>query len=317
MKISVWESGQLIDAALDELKSLFGRPTWINVNDPSLEDLSSLSEVLGIPRYDMIENLRSNYPHSDSYMGYTKIFSWYLTPSRDSKEFSFLRSPVVIFTNKIGVITISNSRSGVEGKVAENFESNNFLGLSVSAQVTYIVLLHMLEAYEQHVEEFERYTDRLEVAIPPWPKKFYSEAFHIRRDVSNLLRLLRHFRIMTESLTRESSYKPFTEEERRLIDTIYDRAVGIEETAEMTLDTIRDMISLHLDTISHDMNMAMRLMAAITAIVALPSVIGSLFGMNLIDNPWPWELWKVSIVASSAALALTVYFAAKGWLFSR
>jgi magnesium transporter len=311
MKLSVWENGQLIDATFDELKAIFNRPTWINVNDPSLEDLSHLSEVLGMP---LIEKLRSNYPHSDSYKQYTKIFSWYLTPSRDSKEFSFFRSPVVILTNKIGVITLSSTRSGIEGKVAEKLESKDLLGLSIPAIVTYIVFLHMLEAYEQHVEEFERYTDRLEVAIPPWPKKFYAEAFHIRRDVSNLLRILRHFRITVESLTQESSYKPFNEEERRMIDTIYDRAVGIEEMAEMTLETIRDRISLHMDTLSHDMNKAMRLMAAITAIVALPSVIGSLFGMNLIDNPWPWELWKVSIGALSLALVLIVYFIAKGWL---
>lgn len=99
-----------------------------------------------------------------------------------------------------------------------------------------------------------------------------------------------------------------------MIDSVYDRAVGIEEMAEMTLETIRDMISLHMDTLSHDMNMAMRLMAAITAIVALPSVIGSLFGMNLIGNPWPWELWQVSIVALSLALVLMVYFIVKGWL---
>jgi len=312
MKLSVWENGQLIDAAFDELKALFNRPTWINVNDPSLEDLSHMSEVLGM---HLIENLRSNYPHSDSYRQYTKIFSWYLTPSRDSKEFSFFRSPVVILTNKIGVITFSSTMSGVEGRIAEKLESKDLSGLSVPARVTYIVLLHMLEAYEQHVEEFERYTDRLEIAIPPWPKRFYAEAFHVRRDVSNLLRILRHFRIMVESLTRESSYKPFNEEEElRMIDSVYDRAVGIEEMAEMTLETIRDMISLHMDTLSHDMNMAMRLMAAITAIVALPSVIGSLFGMNLIGNPWPWELWQVSIVALSLALVLMVYFIVKGWL---
>jgi len=312
MKLSVWENGQLLDAAFDEIEDLFNRPTWINVNDPSLEDLSRLSGILGMP---LIENLRSNYPHTDSYKQYTKIFSWYLTPSRGSKEFSFFRSPVVILTNKIGVITLSNTRSGIDGKVAEKLESKAFSGLSVPARVTYIVLLHMLEAYEQPVEEFERYTDRLEVAVPPWPKKFYAEAFHARRDVSNLLRILRHFRIMAESLTRESSYWPFNEEEeQRMIDTIYDRAVGTEEMAEMTLETIRDMISLHMDTLSHDMNKAMRLMAAITAIVALPSVIGSLFGMNLIGNPWPWELWEVSIVALSLALVLIVYFIAKGWL---
>src|SRR4030043_1836512 len=142
MKLSVWENGQLIDAAFDELNALFNRPIWINVNDPSLEDLSRMSGVLGMP---LIENLRSNYPHSDSYKQYTKIFSWYLTPSPGSKEFSFFRNPVVILTNKIGVITLSNTKSGIEGNIAENFESKDLLGLSIPARVTYIVLLHMLD----------------------------------------------------------------------------------------------------------------------------------------------------------------------------
>jgi len=107
---------------------------------------------------------------------------------------------------------------------------------------------------------------------------------------------------------------PFTGEEMRILDGVYDRAVGAEETTETSLETIRDLISLHLDTLSHDMNRAMRLLASITAIVAIPSVIGSLLGMNLRDVPWPWELWQVAAVSVSVAVLLAAYFYKKGWL---
>ena len=82
----------------------------------------------------------------------------------------------------------------------------------------------------------------------------------------------------------------------------------------MSLDVIRDLISMHLDTASHDMNKAMQFMAAITAIVAIPSVIGALLGMNLIDAPWPEQLWQVATVGFVATSLLAAYFYRKGWL---
>ena len=104
-----------------------------------------------------------------------------------------------------------------------------------------------------------------------------------------------------------------SEEEKRLLDTIYERATGVEESTEMSLDVIRDLINMHLDTASHDMNKAMRFMAALTAIVAIPSVIGALLGMNLIDAPWPEHLWQVATVGLVATSLLATYFYRKGW----
>ena len=76
----------------------------------------------------------------------------------------------------------------------------------------------------------------------------------------------------------------------------------------MSLETIRDLIDTHLDVTSYDMNRAMRFMAAITSIVALPSVIGAFLGMNLIGVPWPLELWQVAIASILIAVLLSVFF---------
>lgn len=316
-KISVWEDGQLKDASIDELKTYFNRPTWINISDPSLEDLGLMASAIGIPRQSLIVNLRSNYPHADTFAEYTKIFSWYLSPPKRGGEFAFFKSPVVVFTNRVSAIVISHSRTGTLNMLVEEFSTKDLTAISIPARVIYTILMYLLQTYERNAEEFERYTDKLEGKIPPWPRKFYAESFVVRKEASRLLRMLRHFRIMTESLAKEKFRIPFTEEELRIFDTLYDRALGTEEATDTTLETIRDMISLHLDTMSHDMNKAMRLMAAITAIVAIPSVIGSLLGTNLLDVPFPWDLWKIIFVSVSVAVILTVYFFWKGWIISK
>ncbi|MFH0848883.1 MAG: CorA family divalent cation transporter [archaeon] len=314
MKVSVWKEGGLVDSSLDQLGVEFNHPTWISIVGPTVEHLGKLADVLKIPRHVLIGRLRSNYPHVDTYPEYTKIFAWYLTPAPSGDEFSFHKSAVAILTNSVSAVTIETSRSNIENRISEEFGNENLANFSVPSRVIYFAAIRLLETYEECAEQFERFAERLEEAIPPWPRDFYTGSFHIRKEASRLLRLLNHFRVLAESLAKGRIHIRFTEEEKRILDTIYDRAIGAEETAEMSLQTVRDLIDMHLDTVSHDMNRAMRLMAAITCIVAIPSVIGALLGMNLIDVPWPWHLWEIALVGISAALFLAIYFYNKGWL---
>jgi len=98
---------------------------------------------------------------------------------------------------------------------------------------------------------------------------------------------------------------------------IYDHTRRTLGRIDGLLDLNMGSLNIYLSSVSNKVNDAMRLMAAITAIVALPSVIGSLLGMNLVGNPWPWELWSIGIVASFSAIAMMVYFIYKGWLLKR
>jgi magnesium transporter len=313
MKISIWKNDILRDASLDDLTVNFEEPTWINISDPSVEDLEKLAEALDIPRHVLIGKMRSNYPHVDSYLEYTKIFAWQLSPT-PTKNYSFDKNPVIVFTNKVSTITISPSQSRIKEKIAEGLSAPTLNAISLTVRIIYLAMTHLLETYESLAEELERLVEKYEDINPPWSRHFYAEAFSIRKEASHLLRFLRHYRMLSESLAKGNTRIQLTEEETRLMDTVYDRAISAEETTETSLETIRDLISLHLDTLSHDMDKAMRLLASITAIVAIPSVIGSLLGTNLVGIPWPLQLWEVIVISTIAAALFTVYFYRKGWL---
>lgn len=312
MKIILWKEGQFKDASLEDLKSSLNNPIWINVTDPTVEDLEKISEYLEVSRHAMIGKMRSNYPHADSYPEYTKIFTWHLTPL--SGETSFDKSPIIIFTNNVSAITISPSRTGLKEKVAEKIVSSNYNPLSIPARVIYLSMNHLIENYEYFTEEYERLVEKFENLTPPWSRHFYSEAFIIRKEASRLLRFLHHYRMLAESIAKKRTHVLLTEEEVRILDTVYDRAVAAEETTETSLEIIRDLINLHLNTLSHDMDNAMRLLASITVIVAIPSVIGSLLGTNLVGEPWPFELWQIITISLTMAVILATYLYRKGWL---
>ena len=84
----------------------------------------------------------------------------------------------------------------------------------------------------------------------------------------------------------------------------------------MSLEAIRDLVDTRLDIVSHDMNRAMRFLAALTSIVAIPSVIGAFLGMNLDGIPWSIEFWQVAVASTLIAALMTVFFYKKGWLRS-
>jgi magnesium transporter len=314
MRIRLWEQSSLNPLPLSDLKASFNRPVWIDITDPTIEDMENVADSLGIPRHVLIGKLRSNYPHVDTYPEYVKIFVWHLAPSLEGKPSSFHRNPVIVIINKDCAVTISHSRTNISEGISSGLTKGGPEGFSLRTRVIYLAMLHLLERCEDFAEQFEGTAERLEAAIPPWPRDFYAESFDIRKDASSFLRVLRHFRTLVESLSKGRFSLSFTEKEMQLFDSVYDRAVGAEETTETSLEIVKDLIEMHLDTVSHDMNRAMRLMAAITCIVVIPSVVANMLGMNLIDVPWPWQLWQIVSISVSGAALLAAYFYRKGWL---
>jgi Mg2+ and Co2+ transporter CorA len=314
MRISIWESEGLREATLKELGESLKKKTWFDVTDPSVEDMERLADALKVPRHTLIGKLKSNYPHVDSYPEYTKVFTWYLNTKGSGKDLSFDMAPMIVFTNGSIVITIGRSWTQISEVVAAEFTSPRIASASVASRVAYLTLSHALESYEHFVEKFEGETERFEDEAPPWPKGFYSEAFIIRREASSLLRLLRHFRMLAEALTDGRAEVGISEADRKLFDGILERATGAEETTETTQEIMRDLISMHMDTLSHDMNRAMRLIAALTVIVGIPSLIGSILGANTVDSPYSLLLWQVVLISVVAAGLLALLFYMKGWL---
>ena len=251
------------------------------MTDPSVDDLEKLATTLKVPRNSLIGKLSSNYPHVDSYPEYTKIFAWYLNTQGLGKDITSDMAPVIAFTNGHSIVSISRSWTGLGDKITQFYDSPRYASLSNTARVIYLTLDHVLESYEYFVDSFETQAEKLEDQNPPWPRSAYMDAFVIKREASSLLRQLRHLKRLTEALTDNHTELGINELEKRMFDGLYERATGAVETTEVTQETMQDLIGMHMDTLSHDLNKTMRLIAALTVIIGVPSLFSTLLGLNV------------------------------------
>jgi Mg2+ and Co2+ transporter CorA len=86
------------------------------------------------------------------------------------------------------------------------------------------------------------------------------------------------------------------------------------ETVINVRDEVLSVMELHLNIVSFDMNRVMRVLAVVSVLGLIPAVIGGLFGMNLVDNPWPFTLPQVAFSISFGMVMCLYFFLVKGWL---
>lgn len=314
MRISVWERGELRETSIEALATDYRKKLWFDITDPKTEEMEKIAQTLRVPRSSLLGKLSSNYPHVDSYPEYTKIFAWYLNTGGSGKDLTNDMGPVVVFTNGHSVVSISRSWTQLGQAIAEVYESPRYAQISHTARVIYLVLDHVLESYEYFVDRFESQAEKLEDQNPPWPRVHYSEAFVIQRESSSLLRLIHHFKRLAESLTDGHTELGIVEGEKRLFDLVLERVTGAEQTTDETHEVMQTLISLHMDTLSHDMNKTIRLIAALSVIIGVPSLINTLVSMNLALNysgGFPFTEIAISVVSM---VMLGVFLYLRGWL---
>jgi Mg2+ and Co2+ transporter CorA len=314
MMIRVWQDGTLSDSNLEELVANNKKKMWFDVTDPSIEDLEKLAAALKVPRSSLIGKLSSNYSHVDSYPDYTKVFAWYLNTKGLGKDITSDMTPVIAFTNGLIVVSVSRSWVGLSNKIAQSYESPRYTSLSNTARVIYLTLDHVLESYEYFVDSFEAKAEKMEDQTPPWPRSAYMEAFVIRREASSLLRQLRHLKRLAEALTDNHTELGINELEKRLFDGLFERSTGAVETTEVTHETMQDLIGMHMDTLSQDLNKTMRLIAALTVIIGVPSLFNTLFGSNISGTLSGWFPWVEIIISILTMFLLGLFFYLRGWL---
>ncbi len=84
---------------------------------------------------------------------------------------------------------------------------------------------------------------------------------------------------------------------------LYDHVVTVHEEIEMSRDLLASALDGHLSIVSNRMNETVLKVSAWAAIIAVPTVIASIYGMNFVDMP---ELhWSAGYPGALALMAVS------------
>ncbi|MEM2924931.1 MAG: CorA family divalent cation transporter [Methanocellales archaeon] len=319
MKINILEENKVIRNATEaELYHYLATPigTWVDFQEVSDLDLDFISDALKIPRY-VIESkaLEESFPRIDYFKDYTTIFIWdSKLQSKGIKDINISKSGMLIICANTYIATICTSKSEVFDKVVSEglaIKENEFI-----VGILYTIFKRKIKDYEEIVRVLEQKTNAMEeFPVGRAHPSFLEETFQLKKEIQRIHNNLWHFKqVLDHVKSKKVALQGLKDEHLYLFDILYDEAAYMFETSQNVKDSLISLIELHLNTVSFEMNKVMRVLAVITALALIPTIIGGLLGENLIDTPYPVTIFEIFFLVLSLMLLGGYAFYRRGWL---
>jgi magnesium transporter len=185
-----------------------------------------------------------------------------------------------------------------------------------SARITYLLLTLTRERFaEVACAYLDQIRDLEIVRLNKGGPDFLQRVFGLQREISTTSADLWRVKGIVGALATGKAVLPGVDTKNDLfLDNLSTETAGLYKEFEELKDALKTLMELHINVRSFEMNKFMRLLAVVSFLGLIPSVVGGLFGMNVEGNPWPVTLGQVAFgVVMSMATSLYV-FAIKGWL---
>jgi len=98
---------------------------------------------------------------------------------------------------------------------------------------------------------------------------------------------------------------------------VHDHAVRISTAIGHLRNSTSDAMQFHLASLSVKQNESVQKLAGWGAVLALPTVVFSLYGMNFVNMPelkWPWAYPALLLATGAAVLVLYRHLRRRGWI---
>jgi Mg2+ and Co2+ transporter CorA len=288
---------------------------WYHVSNPSHDQLRELNAAAGLPATFLESHLFGTaYPHLASARNFAALFLW--LPELNAAG-QVERHAVLFVATVDSVLSLARRPTQAIERIAgpapgadEEAQKTPF-----ALRMLGLVLERVIHQNEKLIGVFEDELRGLEdVPIRDSSPAFFERTFRLKKELSATHSDLWRFKGVLADLAAgrglPGNSETVAEEFRRLATN----AEYLYETVVNIRDEVLSVIELHLNIVSFDMNRVMRVLAVVSVLGLIPAVIGGLFGMNLIDNPWPFTLRQVAFSISFGMILCLYFFFVKGWL---
>lgn len=316
---AVYSAGKKVsNITLDEGADWAAKPghfVWIGLEQPDAQELAKLQRQFHLHELAIEDALeKHSRPKLETFGDALFIVTY--SPVRENGKIEFIETH--IFAGKGYVITSRNGHSKSYAQVRQRCEARPLLLEHGEDFVLYALLDFVTECYQPITEMIHGELDELEARVL---SGVLNEAdimliHSLRRDLLRLRRYVAPMVEIGEELQKLSF--PFIDKNMRP----YFRDVEIHVTRQMEdLANLRDIasqtIEIGLLLESSRQSIVQRKFAAWAAILALPTAIAGIYGMNFQNMPeltWQYGYFTVLGAIIVGCVGLYASFKRSGWL---
>jgi magnesium transporter len=286
---------------IDEIKTV-DKKTWIDITEPNLEILHEVAKLTGLP-LDMLNTSldEEETAHVDIDEDDTLIVldTPYVEDAALSK---YSTAPLVIVYNKDFFVTVSSREFGLVNEVikkTKKVEPHKHVRLSI-----YFLnrLFNLYISYLKKIDVLRRSTEK-ELKHSMKNKELFG-LMEINKSLVYFSTALNGNKGVLLKLFRLEKYRRYEDD----FDLMEDSQIEMNQAIEMCsiyTNIIATMMDTYGSVISNNLNVVMKVLAIITIVIEIPTLVASLYGMN-VDVPGasddPYLFWI--IIAISAVLAI-------------
>ena len=247
---------------------------WIHVEDATTNDLNQISKLIDLEYTDIYDALdRYEIPRVEKVDEAVLIF----TRHPMEAEGGLYTTTFTIIATKNYFITICPQKS----QIVENFISQK-PKLTPAQQPKFIIyiLLKITQEYTLQIKKIRTNVLKQEKKMSSVDSKDITNLTHNEEILNQYLASLVPMRAVLESIT-SGRYTLLHEKDQDLLEDLLNASMQSEELCSINLRSIRSLRDSYQIIFTNQLNKTIKLLTALTIILSIPTMIASLYGMNV------------------------------------
>ncbi len=305
--------------AFDDISDHVGQPDrfiWIELKSPDSQLITRLGDELGLHALALEDAISTHQrPKLEEYEGHVFIATRTAQLWESRLEFGETH----LFVGSNFVVAIRHDSGSAYTRVVDRLQRRPNGIPAATPYALYLVLDLIVDQFRPVIEGMQERFQSLESQLMSGSKPgrdMLERLYEMKRDLTALRDSAEPMQEITQNLIRLHP-ELSTKELRAYYRDIHDHSVRVSAAIDRLRASTSDAMQFHLATLSMKQNESVQKLAGWGALLALPTVVFSLYGMNFEFMPelkWPWAYPALLLATGAAVVVLYRRLRRRGWI---
>ena len=297
-----------IEQGLEQIESM-ANGAWVKVVDPTPEEIEKLVDW-GIDvdyiNYSLDFDEMPRIERDDDY-----TFILIRIPHRQlDSDIPYITIPLGIMIKSNVIVTICRYDKDMFKVLANG--KYRLLKTAKRYRFALYIFLETATRYLTHLREINRSTEAIEDKLQKSTRnRELMDLLKYQKSLTYFATALRSNEVMMERVQRTQIFNYYEEDQDLLEDVLTENQQAIQMTSINT-EILSSMMDAFASIISNNLNAVMKVLAALTIILNLPSLVAGFFGMNVTlpltyENPFSFSI-VIGIALILTAIATYIFY---------
>jgi magnesium transporter len=257
---------------------------WLGMKDPTPEEVKSATRAFDVPQLAVEESSQFHQrprldEHGDHLFGVIKT-AWY-EQAKEEVHFGELH----VFVGRGYIITVRHGEAADLQPARRRLEQDHPRLLDVGpASVVWAILDQAVEGYDPVIAGIDDDIEEVEEAVFQGGTESTQRIYFLKREVIEFHRAVAPLLPPLDALER-GAFPQLPDELRRFFHEVGGRVRRVDEQINSQRELLTSVLEANLSLVSVRQNQVVQAISAWAAIIAIPTFLASIWGMNFEHMP--------------------------------